>query len=179
MPHDLATITFNTVPSGKPDHVRLAELVNAAFAVYPFMAGPRTSPEGIAEECGDDAVFILASAAGELPVACAMLRPAPHVDWGVEPVPDAATHPQSLYLGLVAVEPALRKSGLGKRMVAEATREARERGFRSIVLGTLAEMGNVTYYEAHGYRSLASYRYEPGHWGMAIPHTFHIMELAL
>jgi GNAT superfamily N-acetyltransferase len=178
MPFDPAHVTFTTIPARDADRVRLAELVNAAFFVYPFMSGPRTSPEGIAEECGDDANFVLAMHGGATR-ACAMVRPALGIEWGVEPVPAAATDPCALYLGLVAVEPAIRKSGLGKRLVAESERAASERGGRAMVLGTLAEMGNVTYYEALGYRSLAQYPYETGHWGISIAHTFHIMEHTL
>lgn len=178
MPLDPAQATFTTIPAREADHVRLAELVNAAFFVYPFMSGPRTSPDGIAEECGDEATFVLAMHDGAT-LACAMLRPATGVDWGVEPVPAAATDPGALYLGLVAVDPGVRKSGLGKLLVAESERVATECGARAIVLGTLAEMGNVTYYQGLGYRSVGQYPYEPGHWVISIPHTFHIMERTL
>lgn len=176
---DLTDVTLTTVPAHSTDHPRLVELINAAFFVYPFMKEPRTSPEGIAEELCDGAMFVLASDSNANVIGCAMVRPVSGVDWGVEPLPEPANHASGAYLGLVAVDPAARKGGVGKRLVAAAEDAARALGYHAMLLGTLAEMGNVAYYEAMDYHTVAAYEFEAGHWGVSIPHNYHIMERLL
>ncbi len=161
------------------DFGRVAALVNAAFAIYPFMSGPRTSPEGVVEELGDSGQLIVAEDEHRL-AACAMIRPAVDVDWGDElPAEDHAQEADAMYLGLVGVEPSLRKSGLGRRIIAEAESRARQRGFARMVLGTLAEMGNVVYYGGLDYHVVVTTHYEAGHWGLTIPHEFCVMAKTL
>ena len=172
---DSADFRLRLITRREADFDQLATVINAAFAIYPFMDGPRTSPEGVEEELGDSGQFVVADGTHGL-AGCAMIRPCNDIDWGTEietanPVHDA----DAMYLGLVGVDPPLRKHGLGRRLIAEAERIARDRGFASMALGTLAEMGNVVYYEALGYRAVGHRRWEPGHWGLTIPHEFYVM----
>lgn len=170
---DMSTLGLQLVPAEAVDTARIAAVVNAAFRVYPFMGGDRTSAEGVAEEMGDNGEFITATDNGVV-VGCAMIRPSVDVDWGSEGE-DSICEADAIYLGLVAVEPTIRKQGLGRRMVAEAERIARERGYRRLALGTIVEMGNVVYYEALGYTVDARKQFESGHWGMPIEHQYCVM----
>lgn len=168
---------FELLGPGAGDHDELARVINAAFGVYPFMHGDRTSPAGLAEEQGGTGRFVVGRCGGEL-AACAMVRPSldMHIEAGMEDaIGDAAT----MYLGLVAVEPRLRKLGLGRRIVAAAEQAAQDLGFARMTLGTLREMGNVEYYEAFGYHVTSEQVFEAGHWGVEMPHHFCVMVKAL
>ena len=155
----------------------LARVVNAAFGIYPFLRGGRTSPEGIAEEQGQSGRFIVAESGSEM-VACAMVRPS--LDMSTEPGIEAEWSDEwTMYLGLVAVAPQIRKKGLGRRLIAAAEEAARGLGFSRMMLGTLREMGNDRYYESLGYSVAAEEVFEPGHWGMDIPQHFCVMVKAL
>jgi predicted N-acetyltransferase YhbS len=173
-----STIGLRLVSAAEADRDRLATLINAAFDVYPFMGGPRTSPAGVAEELGTTGVFIVAEDDGRI-VGCAMLRPASEIGWDLDSPPTGLSGADVVYLGLVAVDPTIRKLGLGKRIIVEAERTARSRGFAKVALGTLAEQHTVPYYEALGYRTVASQQFEAGHWEQTIPHEFCVMVKAL
>ncbi len=165
-------VTLRLIPAAEADHERLAALINAAFAVYPFLGVERTSPEGVAEELGDTGRMILAEAADEL-VGCAMIRPSLEVE--CEGTRSDVRGPDAMYLGLVSIKPGEMRQGLGRKIVAEAERIAARGGYRTMVLGTLVEMGNVDYYERLGYRVEGSEDFPPGHWGITIPHRFRGM----
>ena len=158
-----STIALRLVSAAEADRDRLASLINAAFAVYPFMGGPRTSAEGLAEEMGETGVFIVAEDDGRA-IGCAMLRPASEIDWETDAAPAGLNGAGVVYLGLVAVDPTIHKRGLGRRIIAEAESTGRRRGFTKVTLGTLREQGTVPYYEALGYRTVASPQFEAGHW---------------
>ena len=168
-----STLELRLVPATEADHSRLADLINAAFDIYPFMGGPRTSAEGIAEELGATGVFIVAEDDAQT-VGCAMLRPASEIDWGIA-TPPGLHNADVMYLGLVAVDPAIQKRGLGRRIILEAEHTARRQGFAKVALGTLTEQGNPRYYEALGYRTVARQQFEAGHWYQTIPHEFCVM----
>ena len=163
---------FRLVGPVEADFLALACLVNAAFTVYPFMEGPRTTAEGIADEIGDSGRFVIADGAAGL-AACAMLRPS--LDVHANDTPGTVREADTMYLGLVAVDPEIRKQGLGRAVIAEAERIAATAGYLHMSLGTLREMGNVTYYERLGYRVVDEYAFPPGHWSMTIPHQFCVM----
>lgn len=159
-------------------HAELLPLINAAFAIYPFSSEPRLASVPVFEEqAGPTASFVVARVGGTA-VGCAMICPAVGKEWDVGEG-RGITSPEALYLGLAAVSPALRKGGIGKALLAEAEHEASRRGFSRIVLGTVAEMGNVAYYAALGYRSVDTRHFEAGHWGLRIPHEVHVMEKRL
>jgi predicted N-acetyltransferase YhbS len=170
---DTSTLDLQLVPGTLVDVERIAAVVNAAFGVYPFMGGQRTTAEGVCEEMGGNGDFITASEGGEI-VGCAMIRPSLDVHWGSDGEP-SVTAPDAMYLGLVAVDPGIRKQGLGRRLIAEAERIGRGRGFARVVLGTIAEMGNVTYYESLGYHVLERTRFQAGHWALTIDHDDCVM----
>lgn len=169
----LGAATIALLAPGMGDRVVLAGVINAAFSVYPFMRADRISLEGIDEEQGESGRFLVASRQGVI-VACAMIRPS----LDVHSEPESLEIPGGgdiMYLGLVAVVPQLRKQGLGRRLVASAEVAARDLGFAGMALGTLREMGNVDYYEALGYSVNGEQVFEPGHWGIAVPHHYCLM----
>ena len=170
-------VVFELLAPGAGDHDALAGVINAAFSVYSFMHGDRTSPEGVAEEEGETGRFIVVRSTGEL-AACAMIRPSldVHSEAGTE---DAMGDAATMYLGLVAVQPRLRKLGLGRRIVAAAEQAALAMGFTKMTLGTLREMGNVEYYEVLGYQVTSEQVFEAGHWAVEMPHHFCMMVKAL
>lgn len=170
-------LTLTLVPSATVDRDAAARLINAAFGIYSFLLEGRTSPEALSEEMGDSGELIAARLDGRM-VGCAMIRPDRDVLHGFEPHVHEGD-PSALYFGLAAVAVSLMRSGIGRRLVTKAEEEARRRGYAKVVLGTLEEMGNVTYYESLGYRSVAVQAFKPGHYGISIPHRLHEMEKAV
>jgi N-acetylglutamate synthase-like GNAT family acetyltransferase len=99
------------------DEVALGALINRAFAVESFfIRGDRVTPERLREymQAGR---FLLAEENGEI-LGCVYVEM--HGDHG--------------YLGLLSVDPARQKGGLGRRMVAAAEEFAREMGSRRMDL---------------------------------------------
>lgn len=166
---DLEWVSGKSVPRGE-----LMALINAAFGIYPFWDEPRLpSVEALEDEAGPAASFVIARS-GATAVGCAMIRPTDGMEWGVGGGRGIRSA-DAMYLGLAAVAPELRKGGIGRAMLAEAEREARRRGFGRMTLGTIAEMDNVVYYAAMGYESVDTVHFDAGHWGLRIPHEFHVM----
>lgn len=189
-----------------PAEVRAADLVpliNRAYQRYEILLAPRISEEGFAIEWKPAAAFLLASAGDQL-VGCAMVAAARDYfevtlgEAAVKPAPlfgsdfaeaheDARPHGPLLdgdladaaYFGLAAVEPAAQGLGCGRRLVQEAERWARDRGFRRIVLTTVRELGLCAYYERQGYRVAGEERFPAGHWSFSVPHGYCYMEKAL
>jgi ribosomal protein S18 acetylase RimI-like enzyme len=67
----------------------------------------------------------------------------------------------------VWVAPASRRQGLGRRLMAEAERHARERGIRELRLDTRSDLVEARrLYEALGYREIPPFGDNPyaGHW---------------
>jgi N-acetylglutamate synthase-like GNAT family acetyltransferase len=95
----------------------LRELINRAFAVEAFfIRGDRLTPQRIREHM-QAGRFLLAEENGNL-LGCVYVE----------------LHDKAAYLGLLSVDPARQKSGLGRRMVAAAEEFAREMGARRMDL---------------------------------------------
>lgn len=164
-------LTLRLAPPSEADPVALAALINDAYKKYPFMRESRTSPDGLAAELVGGHLILAAEESAI--VGCALVRPSLDGDW-LEGTGDHR-HAGSFYFGLAAVARAVQGRGVGRKLVAEAERIGGERNFQRMVLTTLEEMGNVHYYNLLGYRSVATHAFEAGHWGMTIPHTYHVM----
>ncbi len=174
MSTDISTIAVRQVPPEGADYDALADLVNEAYTIYPFMHGPRTDPPMLREEAGGSGQFLLAETdAGEL-VGCSLIKPSLDVDWsyaaGMKPV-----GAEKLYFGVAAIRPAAMRSGIGRLLLRRAEELARERGYSEMVLTTIEEMGLVEYYAAEGYSTLDTRLFGPDHWAIDIPHTLHTM----
>ncbi|MBX3729360.1 MAG: GNAT family N-acetyltransferase [Candidatus Sumerlaeia bacterium] len=82
--------------------------------------------------------------------------------WGTgRLVPD--DQPGSAHIGRIAVLPAARGLGLGRRIVEALLTEARRRGFHQVVLS--AQLHVVTFYEQFGFQAEG-----PVYFDVAIPH---------
>lgn len=95
----------------------LLTLINSAFAVERFfIRGDRLTPQRIREHMRTGR-FLLAEEDAEL-LGCVYVE----------------LHGEAAYLGLLSVDPARQKTGLGRRMVAAAEEFAREMGARRMDL---------------------------------------------
>ncbi|WP_327261104.1 GNAT family N-acetyltransferase [Streptomyces sp. NBC_01232] len=103
-----------------------------------YLDGQRTDPDGVrAVIDGPDGVLLVVERAGEL-VACCQLE---HRD-------------DHVYFGMFAVRPGLQGAGLGKEILAEAERRAREtwgaKEMRMTVVNVREDL--IAYYVRRGYR---------------------------
>ncbi|HRQ37588.1 MAG TPA: GNAT family N-acetyltransferase [Chloroflexota bacterium] len=63
----------------------------------------------------------------------------------------------ALYFGRLAVLPAYQRQGIARRLIAVVEQQAREQGFRQVVLGVrVALSDNVRYYQSLGYEIIGS-----------------------
>ncbi|MFE9479416.1 GNAT family N-acetyltransferase [Streptomyces spororaveus] len=130
------------------DVPELVELVESAYrgdasragwtTEADYLDGQRTDPDGVrAVIAAPDGVLLVVERAGEL-VACCQLE---HRD-------------DHVYFGMFAVRPGLQGAGLGKEILAEAERRAREtwgaKEMRMTVVHVREEL--IAYYERRGYR---------------------------
>ena len=103
-----------------------------------FLDGRRTGPDDVlAQISRPQSVVLLAERAGRL-LACA------HVA-----VEDGAG-----YFGMFSVVPGLQRAGIGKQVLAEAERSAREDFGQSVMRMTVIDIRDelIAYYERRGYR---------------------------
>jgi predicted N-acetyltransferase YhbS len=71
----------------------------------------------------------------------------------------------ALYFGRLAVLPAYQRQGIARRLIGVVEQQAREQGFRRVVLGVrVALPDNVRYYQSLGYEIMGSGTY-PGYAG--------------
>jgi N-acetylglutamate synthase-like GNAT family acetyltransferase len=99
------------------DRESLMALINRAFAVEAFfIRGDRLSPQRLADHM-QTGRFLLAEDDTRL-LGCVYVE----------------LHGEAAYLGLLSVDPACQKTGLGRRMVAAAEEFAREMGARRMNL---------------------------------------------
>ncbi|THA58342.1 GNAT family N-acetyltransferase [Streptomyces sp. A1136] len=141
-----AALSFRpAVDADVPDLVALVESAyrgDASRAGWTTEAdvldGQRTDPDGVRQIIdAADGVLLVVERAGEL-VACCQLE---HRD-------------DHAYFGMFAVRPGLQGGGLGKEVLAEAERRAREqwgaKEMRMTVVNVREEL--IAYYERRGYR---------------------------
>lgn len=161
--------TFTLVPASGIDATETAALVNLAFSRYEILKGPRTDAAELAGEAGDTGEFLQRrDERGEL-IATALIRPASEF-FAAYPAPANLAVATAFYFGLAAVHPREMNSGFGGQVLAESERIALERGFRTVVLGTVREFGLVEYYSRRGYIVIGHQDHEAGHWSIAVPH---------
>ncbi|MFJ3903665.1 GNAT family N-acetyltransferase [Streptomyces sp. NPDC090025] len=144
MPHSPTPLVFRA--ASFVDVPELVELVESAYrgdssragwtTEADLLDGRRTDPESIREMIEDPrCVLLVAERSGEL-VACCQLE----------------QRDEHAYFGMFAVRPGLQGAGLGKEVIAEAERRAREAGageMRMTVIQVRAEL--IAFYERRGY----------------------------
>jgi predicted N-acetyltransferase YhbS len=103
------TATVDDVP-------RIVALLNAAFAIErEFVDRERTSSDAIAQLL-ENGSFLVADGAGDALAACVDIEP----------------RGCRLYMGMLAVDPALQGRGLGRRVIAAVENRATEKGCSGI-----------------------------------------------
>lgn len=103
------------------DADRLIPLINAAFAVETFLKGPRTDPDRLAAVMQKGAILVAEDGDGRLAASVY-----------VELRGDRG------YAGMLAVDPARQRSGLGGRMMREAEAHLRRHGCRAVDITVLS-----------------------------------------
>ena len=169
--------TFRLVSFADADRHAIAIVVNRAFATYPFIKGDRTSAADLELEAGPNAEFILAECEGEL-TGSIMLRPASEMP-GVDEGRYGVDLSSALYLGLAAVRPLAMGAGIGRGLIERAVELARERGYQSVVFGTVREFNLEPFYERLGFHVATVEQYPAGHWNLTIDHTHSPMSRVL
>jgi GNAT superfamily N-acetyltransferase len=125
------------------DHWReLLDLILDAFAymdgrIDPPSSAHRLTPESLKDKCAAETVFLARD--GDRLVGCVFLD-------------DRGDH---IYVGKLAVAPSLQGSGIGRRLMATAEGEARQRGKRFMELQTRVELtGNHAAFARLGFREV-------------------------
>jgi ribosomal protein S18 acetylase RimI-like enzyme len=151
------------------DAENIARIVNAAFEVERPVRGPvgnRTSPENVRDlmQAGDR--FFVAERASDGSASSSEIVGAVF----------ARITGSTGYFGMLAVDPSLQRSGLGRRLREHAERYCREHGCTEMTLSTgdfRTEL--LPYYERAGYR-ITSIEPGPAAWRLAKP--FRIVHMA-
>ncbi len=124
------------------DWEAIRELILRAFAfmegrIDPPSSAHRLTPEAIARQAREGEVWLM----GDPAVACLFLTPLP----------------QALYLGKMAVEPALQGQGLGRALMGLAENRARALGLPALELETRIELvENQAAFRAMGFTQVAA-----------------------
>ena len=109
-------------PARADDGERLIPLINAAFAAAePFMTGPRTDPERLAKSMETGTILLAEDGSGEL-VASVYVE----------------VRGERGYVGMLAVDGSRQKSGVGRRMMAEAEAFLRMKGCEVVDITVLS-----------------------------------------
>jgi GNAT superfamily N-acetyltransferase len=166
-------LELRIMPTAEVDLAATVDVVNAAFGIYEFLQESRTSLEGIGEELHEGCRFLQVFEGGDL-VATACVTPGATAGVAPEEFPAIDIH-GALYFGLAGVRPDRMGGGIGRRLVEEAHRIARDEGFERIILTTIEEMGNVAYYKRFGYRSVYMRQLPAGYWSLTKPVHYHAM----
>lgn len=109
-------------PAGPADAPRLIPLINAAFAkVEPFMTGPRTDPARLADSMKKGQILLAEDDSGRL-IASIYTE----------------LRGQRGYVGMLAVDPAQQRSGIGRRMMSAAEDHLRKHGCNALDITVLS-----------------------------------------
>jgi ribosomal protein S18 acetylase RimI-like enzyme len=141
--------TLHIRPAVPADSPRLIPLINQAFAVETFMTGPRTDPERLAASLQKGAILV-AEDSGQL-VASIYVEVRGNRGYGV-PADRSSSVGCRGYAGMLAVDPARQRSGIGHRMMQAAEDYLRTRGCVALditVLSLRTELPPI--YRAYGF----------------------------
>jgi predicted N-acetyltransferase YhbS len=146
-------------PSTEHDAPAIAALVNAAFHVERrFKNGDRTNVAEI-EAMMHDATFLVGEEAGQI-VASVFVK----------------VNGTRGYFGMLSVDPARQRGGLGRQMREAAERFCREHGCTEMTLRTISLREELPpYYERFGYRVTGT---EPVPTGIPFTQPVHFVTMA-
>ncbi len=108
-------------PANAGDRERLIPLINAAFSVETFLAGPRTDPQRLAAAMEKGVILLAEDGEGRLAASVY-----------VEIRGDRG------YAGMLAVDPERQRSGIGARMLREVENFLRRHGCGAIDITVLS-----------------------------------------
>ena len=103
------------------DRPRLIPLINAAFAIETFLEGTRTDEERLAAMMQNGEILVTEDRSGEIVASIY-----------------AECRGSRGYLGMLAVDPAYQRSGIGKQMLAASEDHFRNRGCEAIDISVLS-----------------------------------------
>ena len=103
------------------DRQRLIPVINAAFAIETFLEGTRTDDERLAAMMQKGEILLAENSSGQI-LACIY----------------SETHGTRGYLGMLAVDPAHQRYGLGKQMLAASEDHFRAKGCEAIDITVLS-----------------------------------------
>jgi ribosomal protein S18 acetylase RimI-like enzyme len=103
------------------DRPRLIPLINSAFAIETFLEGTRTDDERLSALMQKGEILLAENSSGQILASIY-----------------AETRGTRGYLGMLAVDPAHQRSGLGKRMLAAAENHFRAKGYEAIDISVLS-----------------------------------------
>jgi ribosomal protein S18 acetylase RimI-like enzyme len=103
------------------DRPRLIPVINSAFAIESFLEGTRTDDERLAAMMQKGEILLVEDSSGQI-LACIY----------------AETHGTRGYLGMLAVNPARQRSGLGKRLLSAAEDHFRAKGCEAVDISVLS-----------------------------------------
>jgi len=162
--------------AGEEDAEAIARTVNAAFEVERPVRGPignRTSAENVRELMRGGNIFFVAEEGGKI-AGAVFVRIAKRAD--SEDAKRAESEEKTGYFGMLAVDPTLQHSGVGRILREQVERYAKDHGCALMTL-TTGEFRTelIPYYERAGYKTVAV---EPGPaaWGFAKP--FRVVHMA-
>jgi predicted N-acetyltransferase YhbS len=127
------------------DRARLIRLVNAAFAVESFMEGTRTDEARLAAMMRKGEV-LLAEDGGGRTLGCV------YTEVRATEVRTTEARSKRGYIGMLAVDPAFQRAGLGRRMVEAAEQHLRRQGCVGADITVLSLRGELPpIYRRFGY----------------------------
>ncbi|AYA36895.1 GNAT family N-acetyltransferase [Hymenobacter oligotrophus] len=139
---------YTVAPATAADVPALVQLINAAYRSEPdragwtgeghLLSGPRTDAAALLELLQTPGATILTyrNAVAQL-LGCVFVQP----------------QQDTLYLGLLAVQPTAQTHGIGKQLLQAAEAYARQHACRSITITVLSARPElVAWYERHGFR---------------------------
>lgn len=113
----------------------MLKIINEAFAIETFLDGTRTNSEALARQMESDRFLVAEDASGEIRASVLV-----------------ELHGENAYFGMLAVDPSLQRSGLGRLMIEAAEAFARERGAKRMDINVLSLRPELPpYYRKLGY----------------------------
>lgn len=141
------TSTLTVRVAGRADTVAVTTLINRAYEVEaPFVEGPRVHDEEVRALMANGRAFLIAGIDGRA-VACVMI----HV------------HQERGYMGLLSVDPAEQRAGIGGWLLARVEDAVRSRGIAVLDITVISLRHELLeYYAKRGFRVSGMAPYDGG-----------------